>query len=39
VLSDCTGTDTAEEQNYAEKWIFPKIGKVMTSREFLASLV
>jgi len=39
VISDCTATDTAEEQNYAEKWIFPKIGKVMTSREFLASLV
>jgi nicotinamidase-related amidase len=38
VISDCTGTDTAEEQNYAEKWIFPKIGRVMTSTEFLAAL-
>ena len=39
VISDCTATDTAEEQNYVEKWIFPKIGKVMKSGEFLASLV
>jgi nicotinamidase-related amidase len=35
VLSDCTGTDTAEEQEYAERLIFPKIGQVMTSGEFL----
>lgn len=38
VLSDCTATDTDEEQKYAEKWIFPKIGRVMTSEEFLAAL-
>ena len=30
---------TRREQNYAEEGIFPKIGKVMTSKEFLASLV
>ena len=35
VISDCTGTDTSEEQNYAEKFIFPKIGRVMTRNEFL----
>ena len=38
VLGDCTGTDTAEEQNYAEKFIFPKIGKVMNREEFINSL-
>ncbi len=38
VIGDCTGTDTDEEQNYAEKFIFPKIGTVMTYKEFLASL-
>jgi len=38
VVSDCTATDTEEEQKYAEKWIFPKIGRVMTSAEFLAAL-
>ena len=36
VISDCTGTDTAEEQAYAERFIFPKIGQVMTAAEFLA---
>lgn len=35
VVSDCTGTDTAEEQDYAERFIFPKIGHVMTARQFL----
>lgn len=39
VVSDCTGTDTAREQEYAEQVIFPKIGKVMTSAEFLESIV
>lgn len=39
VIGDCTATDTDEEQNYAEKYIFPKIGKVMGYREFLESLV
>lgn len=38
VIGDCTGTDTDEEQNYAEKYIFPKIGSVMNYKEFLASL-
>lgn len=39
VIGDCTGTDTDEEQNYAEKYIFPKIGMVMNYKEFLNSLV
>jgi nicotinamidase-related amidase len=38
VLRDCTGTDTDREQEYAEQVIFPKIGRVMTSDEFLASI-
>lgn len=38
VIGDCTATDTDEEQNYAEKFIFPKIGRVMGYREFLESL-
>lgn len=38
VIGDCTATDTQEEQNYAEKWIFPKIGKVMGYKEFLDAL-
>lgn len=38
VIGDCTGTDTDEEQNYAEKYIFPKIGSVMNYRDFLESL-
>lgn len=38
VLKDCTGTDTDREQEYAEQVIFPKIGKVMTSDEFLAAI-
>jgi nicotinamidase-related amidase len=39
VLKDCTGTDTDREQEYAEQVIFPRIGKVMTSGEFVQSLV
>ena len=35
---DCTGTDTDTEQEYAEKFIFPKIGTVMNHEEFLKSL-
>jgi len=35
VIADCTGTDTEEEQKYAETFIFPKIGAVMSSDEFL----
>jgi nicotinamidase-related amidase len=38
VISDCTGTDTQREQEYAEQVIFPKIGTVMTSDELLAAL-
>ncbi len=38
VIKDCTATDTDEEQNYSERYIFPRIGKVMTRDEFLASL-
>lgn len=38
VIGDCTGTDTDEEQNYAEKFIFPKIGTVMKYKDFLANL-
>jgi hypothetical protein len=38
VVADCTGTDTDEEQNYAETYIFPKIGQVMTSGEFLSAV-
>lgn len=38
VLSDCTATDTEREQKYAEEVIFPKIGTVMTSEEFLAQV-
>ena len=39
VISDCTATDTQEEQNFCEKWIFPKIGKVLDHKEFLMALV
>ena len=35
VIGDCAGTDTEEEQSYAEKFIFPKIGTVMNLKEFL----
>ncbi len=35
VLADCTATDTEREQSYAEEIIFPRIGKVMSSKEFL----
>jgi nicotinamidase-related amidase len=38
VISDCTATDTEREQKYAEEIIFPKIGTVMTSKEFIAAL-
>lgn len=38
VISDCTATDTQEEQDFCERWIFPKIGKVMNYREFLEAL-
>lgn len=38
VIKDCTATDTDREQKYAEEVIFPRIGKVMTSDEFLSSL-
>lgn len=38
VLKDCTATDTEREQKYAEEVIFPRIGKVMTSKEFLEAI-
>jgi nicotinamidase-related amidase len=38
VIGDCTATDTQYEQDYAEKTIFPKIGRVMNHREFLDAL-
>ncbi|MBW2334569.1 MAG: cysteine hydrolase [Deltaproteobacteria bacterium] len=38
VIADCTATDTEEEQKYAETFIFPKIGNVMSSDEFLSAL-
>lgn len=38
VIGDCTATDTQYEQDYAEKTIFPKIGKVMNADEFLSAL-
>ena len=34
-----TGTDTDTEQEYAEKFIFPKIGHVMKYKDFLKNLV
>jgi len=39
VISDCTATDTDIEQEYPEKYIFPKIGIVMTHKEFLERLI
>ena len=39
VISDCTGTDTQEEQDYAENVIFRRIGLVMDQKKFLESLV
>jgi nicotinamidase-related amidase len=38
LIKDCTATDTDREQLYAEEVIFPRIGKVMTSKEFLAAI-
>jgi|UniRef100_A0A7V6A3T8 nicotinamidase-related amidase len=38
VIKDCTATDTDREQLYAEEVIFPRIGTVMTSQEFLAAI-
>ncbi|HEY5582977.1 MAG TPA: cysteine hydrolase [Ruminiclostridium sp.] len=38
VIGDCTATDTQEEQDYVEKFIFPKIGKVLNHVEFLDAL-
>ncbi len=38
VIGDCTGTDTDEEQEFTEKYIFPKIGRVMKAAEFLKAL-
>lgn len=38
VIADCTATDTEEEQKYAERLIFPKIGTVISFAEFLQSV-
>lgn len=38
VINDCTATDTDREQLYAEEVIFPRIGTVMTSKEFLVAI-
>lgn len=38
VIKDCTATDTDIEQEYPEKYIFPKIGLVMDHKEFLEKL-
>jgi len=38
VIKDCTATDTDREQLYAEEVIFPRIGKVITSKEFLEAI-
>ncbi len=38
LIKDCTATDTDREQLYAEEVIFPRIGNVMTSAEFLAAI-
>jgi hypothetical protein len=38
VVKDCTATDTDREQLYAEEVIFPRIGTVMTSKDFLAAI-
>jgi len=37
-VHDCTATDTEEEQSYAEKLIFPKIGIVVTLNEFVGAV-
>lgn len=39
IVSDCTGTDSQEEQDHAEKFIFPKIGIVINHKEFLDRLI
>lgn len=36
MVADCTGTDTDTEQDYAETYIFPKIGQVMSAQDFLS---
>jgi nicotinamidase-related amidase len=38
VINDCTATDTDREQLYAEEVIFPRIGTVMSSKEFLGAI-
>ncbi|MGC8602639.1 MAG: cysteine hydrolase family protein [Desulfomonilaceae bacterium] len=38
MIKDCTATDTQREQDYAEEVIFPRIGKVLTSEEFLGAI-
>jgi nicotinamidase-related amidase len=38
LIKDCTATDTDREQLYSEEVIFPRIGSVMTSGEFLKAI-
>ncbi|MGA8206543.1 MAG: cysteine hydrolase [Candidatus Dormiibacterota bacterium] len=38
VVSDCTGSDSLDEQRYAETSIFRQLGQVMTAAEFLATV-
>jgi len=38
VLKDCTAATSIEEQKFAEEKIFPAIGQVITSDEFLSQL-
>ncbi|MGA2227812.1 MAG: cysteine hydrolase family protein [Syntrophobacteraceae bacterium] len=38
LIKDCTATDTDREQLYSEEVIFPRIGSVMTSGEFLSAI-
>lgn len=38
VVADCTATDTDREQRYAEEVIFPRIGTVVSSNDFIDSI-
>jgi nicotinamidase-related amidase len=38
VIGDCTAAETQEEQDYAERHIFPKISLVIDHKEFLEAL-
>jgi ureidoacrylate peracid hydrolase len=38
ILSDCTATSSAEDQRASEQYVFPMIGEVMLSSDWLESL-